>query len=676
MKAVVQSKGLTYIKLALVSPQLEIITNLIYIISFLLLAANYTYMGINYSNYEITKMTEQYFELQTFNSINNDTQFISYLELILNKLFTFNPNQTLPIFIPLDPLRLTKFALHPHHCSDKLSLTNNNNVHTYTCYNNASCTAETFIAVYNHTNCGQPYSSSYYQHNTSSKQQSSFSGFVSTFYGEYGQYNLETEGEHVDFTVDEFNANKPRYEEFIQSNKGLKFIVIQSNLYIPSNDNYVYIIAGIEMINYFTHTFPIFKSTVYRAVNPNNDPEFMIIYVLYSCSVILIIIKLLYEINIKPVLSIHFFMFINEVLNLVILIFTAFYLKTCNDDDIYKFNVFHSKLPLICIRKYLIVFISLNMICIPFRIISLISWCKHLSAHVVKYLGIVFRMCTGIAVIMCIILIFLFMFALMNYTLYNEVSSRYKDIYSSFISIFDFAVIDRLINDDYKLQHSPSHSSYYIIINWIQLSSCLALCGIFIASMCLLFKRASAVDEVNEDNKILTKLTEIEEVIKETPCTIDNNIRCIHKRILWLNLTGDTNLYYVFRSKSNIVLMSNVSHVLSFMKVLFVLKPEMQYQNLKDKYGILIEIKVEDKQICSSDLCEIDILLDWLTFVGVKIPVMVYSPNAFERNVKMKMLSYYPYLYISNDNNDINQFVKVVEREISICKEINISFIY
>jgi hypothetical protein len=59
------------------------------------------------------------------------------------------------------------------------------------------------------------------------------------------------------------------------------------------------------------------------------------------------------------------------------------------------------------------------------------------------------------------------------------------------------------------------------------------------------------------------------------------------------------------------------------MKVLFVLKPEMQYQNLKDKYGILIEIKVEDKQICSSDLCEIDILLDWLTFVGVKIPVMV-----------------------------------------------------
>ena len=662
MKAVVQSKGLTYIKLTLVSPQLEIITNLIYIISFLSLAANYTYMGINYSNYEITKMTEKYFELETFNQINNDVQFIKYLEFIINQLFTFNPNQNLPIFIPLDPLRLTKFTLHPQHCNDKLS-------HINPCYNNSTCTVETFISVYNQTNCGQPYSP---QRNAS--KQSSFSGFVSTFYGEYGQYNLETEGEHIDFTVDEFNANTTRYEDFIQSNKGLKFIVIQSNLYIPSNDNYVYIIAGIEMVNYFTHTFPIFKSTVYRAFNPNNDAEFMIIYVLYSCSVILIIIKLLYEINLKPVLSIHFFMIINEVLNLVILIFTAFYLKTCNDDDIYKFTVFHSKLPLICIRKYLIVFISLNMICIPFRIISLISWCKQLSAHVVKYLGIVFRMSVGIVVVVLIIMIFLFMFALMNYTLYNEVSAEYKDIYSSFISIFNFAVVERLIKDNYKVKHSLSHSSYYIIINWIQLSSCVVLCCIFVATMCLLFKRASAVEEENEENKILTKINEIEDVIKETPCIVDNNIQHIHKRILWLNLTGDTNLYYVFRSKSNIVLMSNVSHVLSFLKVLFVLKPEMQYQNLKDKYGILIEIKVEHKQISPNDLCEIDILLDWLTFVGVKIPVMVYSPNVFERNVKMKMLSYYPNIYISNDNNDINHFVKVIEKEISVCKEISISY--
>ena len=149
---VIQKKNIKYIKLCIISPLYEILTNLVYIVSFLILAAKYTDMGNNFSNYEISLMTEKYFEIERFSSITTDTDFISYLEMILNKLFTFDPStDALPLLLPLDALRLTKYTNPPEDCSSQVD-------YSKTCINDFDCTVSTLKELYNEGKCGRPFS--------------------------------------------------------------------------------------------------------------------------------------------------------------------------------------------------------------------------------------------------------------------------------------------------------------------------------------------------------------------------------------------------------------------------------------------------------------------------------------------------------------------------------------
>lgn len=89
---VIRRRNLKYILLCIISPAYEITTNIVYIVSFLILAAKYTDMGNNFSNYEISQMTNKYFEVDSFSTITTDKEFIDYLEKIL-KNFSLLINQ-------------------------------------------------------------------------------------------------------------------------------------------------------------------------------------------------------------------------------------------------------------------------------------------------------------------------------------------------------------------------------------------------------------------------------------------------------------------------------------------------------------------------------------------------------------------------------------------------------
>ena len=185
---VIQKKNIKYIKLCLISPIFEIITNIIYLTTFLILAFLYTKIGKNYNNYEITEMTSKYLEKETFLSIKSDTEFISYLKTILKKLYTFNKDtDSLPIFIPSGQVRLTKYSYKG--CSESIDLNKN-------CNNNYECIIETLKDVFDDKNCGIPYKGS-------SKRDDGgpLKKLVPKFPGKYTSYDLLNGGEFMDITI-------------------------------------------------------------------------------------------------------------------------------------------------------------------------------------------------------------------------------------------------------------------------------------------------------------------------------------------------------------------------------------------------------------------------------------------------------------------------------------------
>ena len=651
---VIQKKNIKYIKLCIISPLYEILTNLVYIVSFLILAAKYTDMGNNFSNYEISLMTEKYFEIERFSSITTDTDFISYLEMILNKLFTFDPStDALPLLLPLDALRLTKYTNPPEDCSSQVD-------YSKTCINDFDCTVSTLKELYNEGKCGRPFSGNK-QYNESDD---AFSGMVSKFKGEYSKYDLFAGGFQLDLTIDEFNENRAFYEDFIKD-RDLKFIVIQVNMHIPSNGNYVNVIAGVEMLNYFTHPFPIFSETVYSNYNPN-DAFFITVFVFYSTAVILTIIKLLYEANVKFFFSIHIFCFFNEILNLLLLIFTCFFLSSSKNIEYTSTKEFHSHLPLICIRKYIILILAMIMICIPFRVISLLSWSKTLSKPFVKYISVIFRMIPGLLVCFFVFGMILYMFSLMNYALYNEVLYQYKDLYNSFLSLFDFQIINDLVNKS-KIYHSLSHSSYYVVFNLFQLLCIILMLGFLTGTVCYLFKKSSELEEEKVENEVIAKLEQIEEKLKEGREVEDNDLRKLKKQILWLNLSSKNDVYNLYSASNELLLFKTAGQIISFLKYLFAIKPELQFKKLDSKFGIVIEIKNEKLFLQDTEFEHVELLIDWLLFVGCKIPVMVFCQLNLEKAIKMKLHSMYKNIRFTTDQSEVAKFIKDNSSENILC---------
>ena len=84
----------------------------------------------------------------------------------------------------------------------------------------------------------------------------------------------------------------------------------------------------------------------------------------------------------------------------------------------------------------------------------------------------------------------------------------------------------------------------------------------------------------------------------------------------------------------------------------------MQFKNLNDKFGIVIQCRAYSGKISDEALENIDNLLDWLAFVGCKIPILLYTNDRLERNLRMKIATSYLLLKFSNSKDDISEFLK------------------
>ena len=638
---------LIYIKLGLISPVLEIIVNTIYILSFILIFYYFCSNGKYYNDNQISKFTESYINYENFKNINSPSDLKTYIEDLTSKLFNSNPStEKIPIFMPLNPIRITRFI--NNYCKEENYLT--------TCNNNFQCVINSMSNSFK-DKCGEKYSNANNadeDNNNANSKKLFLESLVNNFKGYYSNYDLLHGGRSV-----EINNKIDEIDDFI-TNKNVKFISIEINLKSPINNNYIDIILGLEMYEYFHDIKKILSINIFNTYSRPKENYFLYILVyIYMVTIIINIIKLVYEIMVKPVFSIHIFVLLNEACNTLLFIFLILFINVDKNLDINlnlaKFNSHLVETTMIYDLKIIMIIVFLG---IPVRVLSVVSWWKWFSAPFIKVANIFFRMFPSVIISFFVALIFLVVFTITNYLMFQDIFTQYQTFYDSFLNVFNFRILSSLYieENNSKIFHNMTQSKYtFILLLFEYVFFLLSFC-IIISSFIYLYKKANSIEEPKQESEYLNKMENLIEKLKENVEDKNVDLIGIKKQILYLKLTPK-NLALNNTTKIELTIFKNSQQIISFLKYIFALKPELQFKNLLSLLNIVIEVNHYDNFNWNFDLKQIIYLIKWLTFIGCKIPLIIYCEPNFEKNYHLKLCRDYTLIKFVNDKNELENIM-------------------
>ena len=643
---------LIYIKLGLISPVLEIIVNTIYILSFILIFYYFCSNGKYYNDNQISKFTESYINYENFKNINSPSDLKTYIEDLTSKLFNSNPStEKIPIFMPLNPIRITRFI--NTYCKDENYLT--------TCNNNFQCVINSMSNSFK-DKCGEKYSNANNadeDNNNANSKKLFLESLVNNFKGYYSNYDLLHGGRSVEITNHNINNKIDEIDDFI-TNKNVKFISIEINLKSPINNNYIDIILGLEMYEYFHDIKKILSINIFNTYSRPKENYFLYILVyIYMVTIIINIIKLVYEIMVKPVFSIHIFVLLNEACNTLLFIFLILFINVDKNLDINlnlaKFNSHLVETTMIYDLKIIMIIVFLG---IPVRVLSVVSWWKWFSAPFIKVANIFFRMFPSVIISFFVALIFLVVFTITNYLMFQDIFTQYQTFYDSFLNVFNFRILSSLYieENNSKIFHNMTQSKYtFILLLFEYVFFLLSFC-IIISSFIYLYKKANSIEEPKQESEYLNKMENLIEKLKENVEDKNVDLIGIKKQILYLKLTPK-NLALNNTTKIELTIFKNSQQIISFLKYIFALKPELQFKNLLSLLNIVIEVNHYDNFNWNFDLKQIIYLIKWLTFIGCKIPLIIYCEPNFEKNYHLKLCRDYTLIKFVNDKNELENIM-------------------
>ena len=643
---------LIYIKLGLISPVLEIIVNTIYILSFILIFYYFCSNGKYYNDNQISKFTESYINYENFKNINSPSDLKTYIEDLTSKLFNSNPStEKIPIFMPLNPIRITRFI--NNYCKEENYLT--------TCNNNFQCVINSMSNSFK-DKCGEKYSNANNadeDNNNANSKKLFLESLVNNFKGYYSNYDLLHGGRSVEITNHNINNKIDEIDDFI-TNKNVKFISIEINLKSPINNNYIDIILGLEMYEYFHDIIKILSINIFNTYSRPKENYFLYILVyIYMVTIIINIIKLVYEIMVKPVFSIHFFVLLNEACNTLLFIFLILFINVDKNLDINlnlaKFNSHLVETTMIYDLKIIMIIVFLG---IPVRVLSVVSWWKWFSAPFIKVANIFFRMFPSVIISFFVALIFLVVFTITNYLIFQDIFTQYQTFYDSFLNVFNFRILSSLYieENNSKIFHNMTQSKYtFILLLFEYVFFLLSFC-IIISSFIYLYKKGNSIEEPKQESEYLNKMENLIEKLKENVEDKNVDLIGIKKQILYLKLTPK-NLALNNTTKIELTIFKNSQQIISFLKYIFALKPELQFKNLLSLLNIVIEVNHYDNFNWNFDLKQIIYLIKWLTFIGCKIPLIIYCEPNFEKNYHLKLCRDYTLIKFVNDKNELENIM-------------------
>ena len=643
---------LKYIKIVLVHPITEIVLDIIYLGCIISIGILIFKESDIYDDHKILNMAESYLDYNTFINIKTADQFKLYLSFLLNKLYTINThNDAIPLFIPLGPIRFISFK-NENEC--------NSLNYTQSC-NNFKCVIDYLSKSFN-SRCGEIYDDNK-------------NLFQKKLTGYYSSYNIRDAKNYIDITKNSYANFQTEIENSIDD-KQLKALTMQINLVAPSNHNYLDVILGIEMTNYFTDVKRIFSVNILNENRPSTNLMLFIQIILLCIAIIVNIIKLLYEINIKCIWSVHIFYFFSQVFDALFMVICLIYII---EDKSLEFKVnlerFESHLAYINILWYIKSFYAILIICFPFRFLGLLSWWKSITEPFILTLNVIFRMSPGVIIASIIFLCMAVMFVFTNYFVFNDIFPYYESMFKSFVSVFDFNLLVTLYDKKKpsRIFGNLFQSQYSITIIIFQVIFFYFYSAIVIASLVYFYKKAVLLQDPPKENKYILKLDEIEKKLEEDNASENLNEDSLKKQILWLNLDDNKSLNNEISAKYQVLFFKNTNQILSFLKYIFAIKPEMQFKKLIYKLNIVIEIN--KKKIGDLDIKQINHLADWFIFVGCKIPIIIYGKSYFEHSLKMKLHNIYKLMFFINDEIVLDNILKNKGKKIlSISDNNNFTF--
>ena len=632
-----------YVKLILVHPAVEITISIIYLITTIIIAFIIFKESSQYDDHDILDITQSYINYNDFNQINTPTEFKTYLEDLLDKLYILNPSgQDIPLFIPISPIRVHYFE-NQNECNDKID-------YTKTCINDANkfkCVIDNFVNSFKYQ-CGLKY-------------EDNFKFLTKGLKGYYSSYNLKNSKTHIDITRQSYYSTLNSEINDIIENKRMKAIILQINLKTLGKFGYIDLLLGIEMTNYFTNVKRIFSTYRINDDRPSTNVFLYVCLIFLIISVFLSTLKLIYEMNVKCNCFVH-------IILLIVKAFDIFFIITCiiymAEDKKLKFQInldkFESHLRYINILWILKIFFAVLSLFLPLRLMVLISWVKSISELIVSLLNILFRMFPGIIISFMYIILFFFIFSVINYFLFNDMYPYYETMYQSFVSAFNINILQYLYDPNMpsRILNNLFLSKYCMFFIFFQFIVFFFTASIFIASSAFIFKQAILFQQDEEKDEYMEKLKEIQKKLEEKNNLdeINNNDNLYKKQILWFSLDKDTDKIRDFYENENydVLFFKNSEQILSFLKYVFSMKPNLQHIKLKYKLNIIIETNknhLEPKQ-----RNEVSKLTDWLIFIECKIPLIFYGKTYFDSSYREKLRSLYKYTWFLNNKKELHKY--------------------
>ena len=435
---------------------------------------------------------------------------------------------------------------------------------------------------------------------------------------------------------------------------------MEINLKVPLNNNYIDVILGLEMYEYFHDIKKIFSINIFNTYSRPKENEFLCILIyFFMAATIINIIKLIYEIMVKPIFSIHIFVLLNEACNTLLFIFLIFYINVDSslklDFNLRKFNTHLVETTLIKDVKIIMIIVFIG---IPIRFLSLISWWKFISAPFIKVANIFFRMFPSVIISFLVTLFFLIVFTITNYLIFQGIFPEFQTFLYSFVNVFNYRILTSLYVEDNnsKIFHNMTQSKYVFVILLFEYGFFLIAFCILISSFVHLYKKALSIEEPKQESEYLNKMENLIEKLKENVEEKNIELIGIKKQILYLGLTPK-NFVLDNRAKIELTIFKNSQQIISFLKYIFALKPELQFKNLISLLNIVIEVNHYDNFNWKFDLKQIEYLVNWLTFVGCKIPLIIYCEPNFEKNYHLKLCKDYNLIKFVNDKKELENIM-------------------
>lgn len=203
--------------------------------------------------------------------------------------------------------------------------------------------------------------------------------------------------------------------------------------------------------------------------------------------------------------------------------------------------------------------------------------------------------------------------------------------------------------------------------------------GFYIAIICEAYSRSASFEyhqyttyEQEDRDFVSTMIRKIERFSKDSlPQSDDSGKNNIDRKMLvWLSFSGDDNnnmmetIYDEIEDQNiHLIQFFSLGEIIQFLKYLFKLKPNLLHKSANQFRIVIDNSKVEEflrntyaVNDNEPDIERVEALLDWLRYVGSRVPLMIFSSKKLKYETMLKMRLKYHLLYFSTAMSNLVKF--------------------